>query len=241
MSGGVTLNGLADIAHVPINTPVNDLYLHPGFLRLDSLELKVFEVDFNPLTSTVPKIVFDLVVYAECELIHDFKLKHPRLSFTAVNPFNQTGLGQKSLTGSISGTIAVGDINFGIEAEKRERGWSFTGTTAAQTIHIGTMIDSIGKKFSVTMPDFLNNLDLENLTLRFETTADEQQHPSKRVTFDCLGGFLIHDRKAKLSLAVDVTRDASYSVDLSGELTISSGNNSSLDFKTSYSKNACCR
>jgi hypothetical protein len=233
MSGGIALNGLVDIDGLPINTPVNDLHLHPGFLNLNSLELKVLEVDFNPLTAALPKVVFDLVAYAECELIHDLKLKNPRLSFTAMNPFNQSEPGNRSLTGSIAGTIAVGDINFGVLAEKRDRGWSFTGATETKSILVGEMISSIGQKFGVTTPDFINGIELENLTLRFETSADDQDNNSRRATFDCQGNFPVDDGKAKTSLAIDVKRDVDYTIDLSGELTISS-----LIFKTTYSQNA---
>jgi hypothetical protein len=240
VSGGVELHGMADISLLPVNTPANDLHLHPGFLKVDSLDLKIFEVDFNPITSTVSKILFRLQINAECELINELKLENPSLSFTAVNPFNNAKLGKRSLTGSASGTIAVGDINFGISAEKLERGWRFTGTTETREIHIGRMISALGKKFGAQMPDFLNGVDLENLTLRFETSADEQENKSTRVTFDCQGHFPVHDKTARLSLAADVTRNQSsadhkpsYTIDLSGELKIST-----LHFKTTYSKNA---
>ena len=233
MSGRVTLSGLTDIQYLPVGVPTNDLRLHPGFLKLESFDLRLFEVDFNPLTGVVPQMAFDLVVHAECELVHGLKLKDPWLSFIAVNPFNKSELQDRSLTGSIEGTIAVGDINFGVSAEKRERGWIFIGNTATKSIPIGRMISSVGERFGAKMPDFLNGVDLESLTLRFETNADEQDHNSTLVRFDCLGDFPVDDKKAKISLSVDVTRDVAYKIDLSGELAISS-----LNFKTHYSQNA---
>ena len=235
MSGEVDLQGIADIGQMPINISTGELKLPQGFIAVESLKLKVFEVDFNPIRQMVSAIILDIAVNAECDLTHDLKFKNPLLSLNAVNPFNQSELGSRSITGAIAGTIAVGEITFGVMAEKQADGWSFTGKMDSGSIPIGTLIGSIGQKFNVSMPDFIGGIELESLSLNFTTTTDNQVGSSNNIIFNCEGDFPLDDKKARVLLEINVNGGggAPYSIVLDGQLIIDP-----LQFKTIYSRNA---
>src|SRR5262249_2891957 len=127
MSGAVALDHMSDLDSRKFGFGTEHMALPPSFLSLDSakedaLTLRFFEVSFDPRTRSIPSIKLDVSMRASCELIHGLELADPRLWFTAMNPFNKL-----ELTGALSGTIAVGDLGFWIEAEKLANGWAFTG------------------------------------------------------------------------------------------------------------------
>lgn len=230
ISGGMALEELTDLQHLPVGHTVEDLKLHPGFLKLRSLALKKLEVDFNPLQKTIPSVAFDLTVNAECELIHGFKLANPRLEFTAQNPFNQPGIEQqKSLTGTLWGTIDVGGVQFGIEAAKRSDGWSFSGSTAPGAIPIGDMVAALLSHYRIAVPQLVeHHLALESLSMRFDTAAAGTPAASTTVIFNAEGSFtLSKESPRKVYLAFDTTiRDepgtGRYHREFGGELRIGS-------------------
>lgn len=237
MSGGLDLKDLSELEHLPVGHKAEDLKLHSGFLTLTSLELKKFEVAFNPIQKTVPNIAFDLAVFAECELVHGFKLKDPRFELTAVNPLDQAGLPAKSLTGAIAGVISIDDINFGIEARKRDDGWDFIGQTAPQAIHLSALITALEGKYATPLPKIIqDDLTLESLRVEFSTTT-QATNSSSAVLFSAEIDFPIHDdpntQKGRLRFDAHFTDGPQKTHEFGGALTIGS-----VGFGTRYSDNA---
>ncbi len=223
MSGAIDLQSINDLSLLPMGTPVGELNLPHDFFNLQSLSLGLFEVGFNPLQQTVSAINLHLGIGAACDLIHGLSLNNPTLTLDVSNPFEQSALPSRSIAGSLWGTIAVGDIQFGVDAEKQAQGWSFTGRTEQGSITIGTLVSSLGQRFNITMPDFVGEITLDDLSLQFSTTAEDSEQASESVVFNCEGNFPIyHDRTANLQLSVNVSSGAgsTYSCHLNVQLTI---------------------
>jgi hypothetical protein len=235
-SGSVNLQSLNELADFKVGTRVKDLDLPPGFLQLESLELKKFEVIGNPIQGKVQQIDFALAVIAECELIHGFRIKDPRFELTAVNPFNQSEVDEKkSLTGEISAVIAIGnEITLGLKAAKRQDGWGFSGETE-QEIHLSRLVDLLKREYSTSLPEIIHSakesdgshqkeITLKKLSLEFSTTTQGEKK-SSTVTFRATIDFPISDDSnslnASLTVNAEVTKEP-VSHKLGGLLTIGS-------------------
>ena len=236
MSGDVDLNDLSDLQHLPVGHKVEDLKLHPNFLTLKSVALKKLEVAFNPIQKTVPSIGFDLIAFAECELIQGLKLKDPRIELNAINPFSQPGLQPKSLTGAISGTIGIDTVNFEIRAEKLSDGWKFTGATAPGFIHLNQLIAAF-KTHGAALPKSLEaDVTLNSLSVEFTTTTTQVAGSSTSVSFNAVFGFPIttepNAKTGLLTLNASVTEEAGkYRGQFDGELSLGP-----IGFGTKYSE-----
>ncbi|HKQ08990.1 MAG TPA: DUF6603 domain-containing protein [Blastocatellia bacterium] len=245
MSGEVDLESINDVELLPINTPIEELQLPDGFFTLETLNLDLFEVDFNPLQANLSTIILSVAISGACELISDLSFENPSMSLNIDDPFNQGAPPARKLTGTFAGTIQVGDISFSIDAEKQTEGWSFTGATEPGSIPIGQLISSLAAQFNLELPDFINDISLESLSLTFNTTAAETPATSggtgvaapqtESVVFNCEGAFPLDDQQAIISLAVDVRRVSGgpFYGSLGGELAISP-----LLFTTTYSQSA---
>lgn len=244
MSGVIDLKNIADIEELPINLSIGELLLPDNFFTIDSLSLNLFEIDFNPVQATISSIELDVDFYAACEVIHGLSIENPSFSVSITNPFQQSSLGSRKITGSISGTMVVGDISFGIEAKLTETGWSFKGETTQGAIPIGQLISSLGQEFGISLPNFINDLALDTLSLSFSTKTEtgesgQQTNSSSELLFTCGGGFPIDDKPVHLLLNMNVTRASTggYSNRLTGTLTIGSveSTGSSVEFTASFS------
>ena len=241
MSGGADLKGFNDIELLPVNTPVGELTLPPDFLTLESLRLNLFEISFNPLAARLSSFALDFATRASLELIHGLKFENPSLSLSITDPFNQTGPQGRKLAGAFGGTVAVGDVSFGLSAAKQDAGWSFEGKTESNSVPVGKFIDSLGAKFGLTMPDFVSGISLKNLSLNFSTTTDAAANKSQSLRFTCEGGLPVDDKEVDLLLTADVRKgaDSVYTYDLGGTLTVGPAPGQAgdrLQFSTYYSK-----
>ncbi|MCH8619358.1 DUF6603 domain-containing protein [Undibacterium sp. TS12] len=180
-SGHVDITELKDIENLHWGYEVKDLHLHQGFFTFESVDLKKFEVDFNPVNKTVGAIAFDLQLKAACELIHGLNIINPRLEFIANNPFDVAAAkNPKSLEGSISGTLAVSDIPFTVEATKQINGWSFA-CAASKPIEIGKLAIALSNHYRspIALPDVIEEkLQIKLLSLRFTTTTEQNNSPA---------------------------------------------------------------
>ena len=228
MSGSVDLKDLNDFNNLPVGHKLEDLHLSQGSLTLTSIELNRFEIAFNPVQRRIDQINFDLALHAVWALLDGLELKDPRFALMAIKPFVEA---ERSITGSIAGTIAVDDINFAIDATKTTDGWIFSGTTAPEEIMIGRMAAAFLKKYNVAVPQAIQeNLKVELLDLQLVTKKGEQ---SKTVTFNSKIAFPVtKSDTATLQFNVNVTDGATkgnYSHKFSGALVIGS-----VEFGTRY-------
>jgi uncharacterized protein DUF6603 len=243
MSGLIDLGSVVDIEGLPINLSIAELVLPQNFLSIDTLNLNVFEIEFNPLQVTISSITLNIDFEAEFELVFGLAIQNPRLSIKIANPFNQTSLAKRQITGQISSTLVAGSINFGLSAEMDETGWSFTGQTVSDSVPIGELIGSLGEEFGIALPDFVNDIALKELAVTFSTTNEAKQQSAEQgasqqttqqptsssdLLFNCEGGFTIgdqpDDKPVDMVLGIDVARSStgSYSNKLNGRLTVGS-------------------
>lgn len=216
------LGNVADVANLPINTPLGELHLPDGLLTIDNLRINTFEVDFNPINKTVASIILDVAFFAECQ-IYDLKVQNPFLSLNITNPFNQSSLGDRKIDGMIGGTIEVGDISFDLNATKGDGTWSFTCATEPGAIAIGELIAALGQQFNIHLPDSISGITLENLSLTFSTTSGSTAGADKAssLTFTCEGKFPIEGEEVDIVVNIEVQKVGNaYTRSLSGRVTV---------------------
>jgi len=222
MEAVLYIESVNDIVGLPINTPFGELSLPDALLTISDLRLNLFEVDFNPINKTVASILLDVAFYAECD-ISDLKVSNPRLTLNITKPFNQSSLDKRKIDGMIAGTIAVGDINFSLKAEKNGTTWSFTCATEPGAIPIGRMIAALGQQFNIQLPDALNGITLENLSLTFSTTSGSTAgaNKSSSLTFTCEGKFPVESEEVDIVVNIEVQKVGNtHTRTLSGHVTV---------------------
>ncbi|HEX2220058.1 MAG TPA: hypothetical protein VHG35_14750, partial [Gemmatimonadales bacterium] len=170
LNASVEVEDLNHLDNLPINTGVDEFHLPSGFFQMEALDLRRFEVVFEP-SRGIETVDLDLATRMALRLGSALAVEDPAITLRVINPFKSAGIGTpRSITGSIRGVVVIGEIAFDVEAEKRENGWSFSGELGG-LMRIGVALDSVSRHFGLTLPDALRDMELTRLGLRFATTA----------------------------------------------------------------------
>ncbi len=219
------LSGLADIAGLPISTPLGDLQLPNAMLSITDLRLNTFEVDFNPINGTIASIQIAVALYASCQ-IGELTISNPTISLSLTNPFSNSTLPTKEIDGAITGTIGVDTLNFDLSATKLGNAWSFTGQSEPGAIAIGDFLTALANQFNIQLPNFVAGIELDSIALTFNSQGND---PSSGTTsysdtvFTCSGKIPLQSTELDITIRIEVSKSGtSYTRTLSGTLTLGS-------------------
>jgi hypothetical protein len=220
VSGQLVLERLEDLDNLPIGTRVSEFHLPDTFVQLDEVDLRRFEMAFDPAAG-FQRLELDVATVLSIGVSSVVALENPFVSVRVDWPF-ESDPAKRKVTGGIGGRVDIGGLTFDVEGSKTELGWSFSGEMAG-LMGIGGALDAIAGHFGLVLPASLANFALTSLRLTFSTTKDPAAAAATSdFTFDCAVTLPVEGKEveAAFSLRVSETGPGRHEVVAKGTVTI---------------------
>ncbi|UOQ70182.1 LysM peptidoglycan-binding domain-containing protein [Hymenobacter cellulosilyticus] len=217
-------NGIGDLFS---SLPASNGYALPAFpvgLQLQEINLEQLNIAFNPASKTLSSIQFSVTSVLEFDIFGILSVRDPYVALDIRNP---TLSQQRTLTGTIGGTLEIGGVSVKVVADKpvADAGWTFSaGMQPGAVIPLLDLVKKFLKPLGIeTLPDWVNkaSLNISGVAVSMYVPTAAATDQSKKYHVEGTVKWKIDVNSFALPKALDATVSLDYiNGNASGSITV---------------------
>ncbi len=160
----------------------------PVGLTLEEITLNYLNISFNPDSKTLTYISFNVTSVLDLNIFDIFHIQNPHVALDIQNPTLST---QRTLTGSIGGTLIIANVAFDLLADKpsSDTGWTFSAAMrTGSKIPLLDMVKAFLKTLNITkLPEWVEKASLDITKVKLAMYVPTKDAPSQNKKYHVEG------------------------------------------------------